>query len=66
MARSQVFNAADNFKTVITTPAWKPCPAVRSASSVCSSHLRHLRREASQLDDPPKDRCRNVMFPLDI
>jgi hypothetical protein len=23
-------------------------------------------REASQIDDPPKDRWRNVMFPLDI
>jgi pimeloyl-ACP methyl ester carboxylesterase len=27
MARSQVFNAADNFKAVITTPAWKSKPS---------------------------------------
>src|SRR5271167_3896326 len=27
MARSQVFNAADNFKAVITTPAWRSKPS---------------------------------------
>ena len=27
MARSQVLNAADNFKAVITTPAWKSKPS---------------------------------------
>jgi pimeloyl-ACP methyl ester carboxylesterase len=27
MARSQVLNAADNFKAVITTPAWKGKPS---------------------------------------
>jgi pimeloyl-ACP methyl ester carboxylesterase len=26
MARSQVFNAADNFKAVITSPAWRSKP----------------------------------------
>jgi pimeloyl-ACP methyl ester carboxylesterase len=28
MARSQVLNAADNFKAVITTPAWRSKPAL--------------------------------------
>jgi hypothetical protein len=27
MARSQVLNAADNFKAVITTPAWRSKPS---------------------------------------
>jgi pimeloyl-ACP methyl ester carboxylesterase len=27
MARSQVLNAADNFKAVITTPAWRTKPS---------------------------------------
>jgi hypothetical protein len=50
----------------VADPAWKQCPVVRSASSVCFSHLAPPPREASQIDDPPKDRWRNVMFPLDI
>ena len=27
MSRSQVFNAAENFKAVITTPAWREKPS---------------------------------------
>jgi hypothetical protein len=27
MSQSQVFNAADNFKAVITTPAWRENPS---------------------------------------
>jgi hypothetical protein len=48
------------------TRGWKQCPAVRSASSVCFSHLAPPSREAGQIDDPPKDRWDNITFPLDI
>ena len=39
------------------------CTAYRLAAFL---NLRHLRAEANQIDDPSKDRWRNVMFPLDI
>jgi hypothetical protein len=33
MARSQLLNAADNFKAVITTPAWRGKPSWMSVAA---------------------------------
>ena len=42
MARSQVFNAADNFKAVITTAAWRNKPSWMLVAGERSNHQSRL------------------------
>jgi pimeloyl-ACP methyl ester carboxylesterase len=44
MARSQVFNAAENFKAVITTPAWRSKPSSHKVEVPGASHAVYVSR----------------------
>src|SRR5436309_11543323 len=72
MARSQVLNAADNFKAVITTPAWRSKPSwmlIAAKDRTINPDLERwyaARAHSRTLEVPGASHCVYISRPTEV
>jgi pimeloyl-ACP methyl ester carboxylesterase len=72
MSRSQVFNAADNFKAVITTPAWREKPSwmvVAGADRIINPELERFyatRANSHTIEVAGASHCVFISHPKEV